>query len=84
VLQGVTFGRIILIVSKSETGIVKWYDNRKGFGVIARDAGGEVYIHYSSVVCEESDCLLAAGVKVKYSIFRGPRGNQAQNVIILN
>lgn len=71
-------------MTKSETGIVKWYDNGKGFGLIARDEGGELYIHYSAVVCEESDCVLAAGVKVRYSIFRGPRGNQAQNVIILN
>ena len=71
-------------MTKSETGIVKWFDNGKGFGLIARDEGGEVYIHYSAVVCEESDCALAAGVKVKYSIFRGPHGHQAQNVIILN
>ncbi len=71
-------------MTKSETGTVKWYDNRKGYGLIERDDGSEVYVHYSAVVCEESDCVLTVGVKVKYSIFRGPRGNQAQNVIILN
>ncbi len=71
-------------MTKSETGTVKWYDNRKGYGLIERDEGGEIYVHYSAVVCEDNDCVLTAGVKVTYSIFRGPRGNQAQNVIILN
>lgn len=71
-------------MTQFETGIVKWYDSQKGYGFITRDLGGEVYVHYSAIICEESDCSLEEGVKVKYSIIKGPKGFQAQDVIVLN
>jgi len=67
-----------------ETGIVKWFDPEKGHGYIERDEGGEIYVHYSAVICEESECHLEEGNKVKFTVQQGTKGPQAQNVIVLN
>jgi len=66
-----------------ETGTVKWYDEKIGYGVILRDQGGEVYVHYSAINCEEGDCVLAPGRKVRFFVINSPRGLQAQNVVVL-
>jgi len=67
-----------------ETGVVKWFDPEKGQGYIERDEGGEIYVHYSAVICEESECHLDEGDRVKFTVYDGPNGPQAQDVIVLN
>ncbi len=67
-----------------ETGIVKWFDPEKGYGYIERDQGGEVLVHYSAVICEESECHLEEGNKVQFTTVQGPGGLQAQEVIVMN
>lgn len=71
-------------MTDSETGIVKWFDPGKGYGFIKRDLGGEVFVHYSAIICEESECHLEEGNKVKFTVVKGPKGPQAQDVIVLN
>ncbi len=71
-------------MTESETGIVKWFDPGKGYGYIERDKGGEIFVHYSAVICEESECHLEEGNKVTFTIITGPKGPQAQDVIVLN
>ena len=67
-----------------ETGIVKWFDPEKGHGYIAGEHGEEIYVHYSAVICEESECHLEEGNKVKFKVMKGPKGSQAQEVIVMN
>lgn len=67
-----------------ETGIVKWFDPEKGYGYIERDQGGEVFVHYSALRCEEGDCSLEEGNKVKFTVISAPKGLQAQDVIVMN
>lgn len=67
-----------------ETGTVKWFDDEEGHGSIKRENGGEVYVHYSSIRCDESECSLEEGNRVKYEVVKGPKGPQAQNVIVLD
>ncbi len=67
-----------------EIGFVKWFDSEKGFGYIKRERGGEVYVHYSALICEESECSLQEGNKVQFTLIKGPRGLQAQDVIVMN
>ena len=62
------------------TGIVKWFNDAKGFGIITQDDGGEdVFRHHTAIQAEGFRCL-AEGQKVTFELNRGPKGLQAANV----
>ena len=66
------------------TGIVKWFNEQKGFGFITPDDGGsDVFVHYSAI---ESTGFrtLEEGQKVEFSTQQGPKGMQAVGVRALN
>lgn len=62
-----------------ESGIVKWFDNSKGYGFIQRDGGGDVFVHYSSILGVGFRSLYE-GQRVEFDIEEGLKGPQAQNV----
>jgi len=72
-----------MVISGREVGVVKWYDEAEGYGYIARKGKDDLYLHYSSVRCDESDCKISAGESVTFSVVRGSRGLQAQDVVII-
>lgn len=63
------------------TGKVKWYDEAKGFGFIADDAGGDVFVHANALPA--GTALLKPGSRVEFGIVEGRRGNQALSVRVL-
>jgi len=69
-------------MSERLTGTVKWFNNGKGYGFIAREGGPDVFVHYSSIQSEGFRSL-EEGQKVEFSIEQGPKGPQASNVIVL-
>jgi len=69
-------------MSEQETGTVKWFNISKGYGFIKMDRGGDIFVHYSSVLCEESECHLEKGNRVTFTIVEGPKGPQAQEVVV--
>jgi CspA family cold shock protein len=66
-----------------ESGIVKWFDNSKGYGFIQRDSGGDVFVHYSAILGAGFRSL-AEGQRVEFDVEEGVKGPQAQNVNIVD
>ena len=63
-------------------GIVKWYDNKKGFGCIKGDDGKEVFAHrsdlsYFEVYLEKDDIT-------EYKVEKTKNGNKAIDIIVKN
>lgn len=62
------------------TGTVKWFNDAKGYGFIARDSGEDVFVHFSAIQTNGFRTL-AEGQRVEFEILQGDRGVQAANVI---
>ena len=61
------------------TGTVKWFNASKGYGVIAREGGPDVFVHFSAIQTEGFKTL-NEGQQVEFEIEQGPKGLQAANV----
>jgi len=63
------------------TGTVKWFNNRKGYGFIATEEEGDIFVHHSAIVKEGDEfATLNENDKVEFEITDGPKGPQAANV----
>ena len=60
-------------------GSVKWFDDRKGYGFIARDGGKDIFVHFSAIQGAGFKTL-SEGEEVEFEIVNGPKGEQATNV----
>ncbi len=62
------------------TGVIKWFNDKKGFGFIQRENGEkDVFVHYSAIK-EEGYKSLTQGQLVEYTIVEGPKGPLATDV----
>ena len=62
-----------------EQGTVKWFNDAKGFGFISRQSGGDVFVHFSAIRSNGFRSL-QEGQAVEFSVTKGPKGLQAENV----
>jgi CspA family cold shock protein len=71
-------------MSESESGIlkgvVKWFNDAKGFGFIQHTSGRDVFVHYS-VISSDGFKTLKDGETVEYELKEGPKGLQASKVV---
>jgi CspA family cold shock protein len=66
--------------SSTLKGVVKWFNDAKGFGFIAHSSGRDVFVHYS-VIATDGFKTLKDGETVEYELKEGPKGLQAAKVV---
>lgn len=62
------------------TGIVKWFNDAKGFGFITPDDGGEDLFAHFSAINMHGFKTLKEGQRVSFEVAQGPKGKQAANI----
>ncbi|AEI81433.1 cold shock-like protein CspA [Cupriavidus necator N-1] len=63
-----------------QTGIVKWFNDAKGFGFIKPDAGGDdLFAHFSEIRADGFKSL-QENQRVQFEVKNGPKGLQAANI----
>jgi CspA family cold shock protein len=63
-----------------EQGTVKWYNDAKGYGFIARARGPDVFVHHTHIIAEGFKTL-SEGDQVSFEVVQGPKGLEARNVV---
>lgn len=62
-----------------QNGIVKWFNNAKGYGFISLNDGTDVFVHYSNIE-GNGFRTLRQGQEVMFELKEGPKGLSAQHV----
>lgn len=62
-----------------EQGIVKWFNDSKGFGFIQRDSGEDIFVHFRAIQGDGYRSL-QDGQKVEFIVTEGDKGLQAEEV----
>jgi CspA family cold shock protein len=62
------------------TGIVKWFNDAKGFGFITPDEGGEDLFAHFSEIRGDGFKSLQESQRVSFEAKKGPKGMQAGNI----
>ena len=60
-------------------GIVKWFNDSKGFGFIEQENGKDVFVHHSAINSTGFKSL-SEGDRVTFDVVQGPKGPAASNV----
>ena len=62
-----------------QSGVVKWFNDAKGYGFISTGEGKDIFVHYSSIDMDGRKTLYE-GQEVEFEVTEGPKGLQASNV----
>jgi CspA family cold shock protein len=69
-------------VAERETGTVKWFNAKKGYGFITRQEGSDIFVHFSAIQ-GDGYRLLKENQAVEFSVANSDKGLQAQDVTVL-
>lgn len=62
-------------------GTVKWFNAEKGFGFITSEDGRDIFAHFSQIE-KEGFKTLEEGQNVSFDIAQGPKGPQAEKIVL--
>jgi CspA family cold shock protein len=66
-------------MSSRESGVVKWFNESKGFGFIQRESGDDIFVHFRAIR-GDGFRTLRDGQKVEFAVVEGQKGFQAEDV----
>lgn len=66
-------------MSDRQIGTVKWFNDAKGFGFIARESGPDIFVHFRAIT-GSGFRTLTEGQRVSFEVKQGQKGLQAENV----
>ncbi|MDN5849432.1 MAG: cold-shock protein [Nitrococcus sp.] len=69
-------------MSERYTGVVKWFDDSKGYGFISQEQGPDVFVHFRAIR-GEGFRTLREGQRVEFDVVESPKGLQASDVIAI-
>ena len=64
------------------TGIVKWFNDKKGYGFIEQEDGPDVFVHHTGINAAGFK-ILKEGERVQFDIEQGKKGPSAVNVTVV-
>lgn len=64
------------------TGVVKWFNDEKGYGFIQQEGAKDVFVHFSAINGTGRRTLLE-GQTVEFNVTEGQKGPQAENVTVI-
>ncbi|MEC8993138.1 MAG: cold-shock protein [Candidatus Latescibacterota bacterium] len=67
-------------VADRETGVIKWYNSRKGYGFITRESGDDLFVHFTALGTSDE---IREGQRVEFDISESGKGPMAQDVRLL-
>jgi CspA family cold shock protein len=69
----------VSVMAEKEIGTVKWFNDAKGYGFIAREQGEDVFVHHTAILGSGFKSL-RENQQVEFSVEQGPKGLQAKDV----
>lgn len=69
-------------MAEREQGVVKWFNDSKGFGFIQRESGEDIFVHFRAIQGDGYRSL-KDNDKVEFEVTEGQKGLQAENVVKL-
>ena len=69
-------------MSNTVKGIVKWFNEAKGFGFIEQTGGPDVFAHFSAITGSGFKTL-TDGQHVEFTVTQGQKGPQAENIVAI-
>jgi CspA family cold shock protein len=62
-------------------GVIKWFNNAKGYGFVGREDGPDLFVHYSAIQ-RDGYKSLREGDEIEFNVVQGAKGPQADQVVI--
>jgi CspA family cold shock protein len=65
------------------TGVIKWFNDAKGYGFIQRESGDDVFVHFSALPQTGGYRSLSEGQRVQFEVVQERGRERAADVVIL-